>query len=310
MRAIITAVAVILSCTLAWGRAGLPGHNPSTLYPGTGYPSAYTGPGDVVAGAVSWYGVRAYTAAIAAAATQPLVNVSRASDSHTCDILVATDGFLGITASCSTGGENGTTAAAWCNATTCSISTLYDQAGVKNMTNATLATQPTLLFSCVNGRVCMAFTATQTIGNAAPTTTAQPITFSLAWDRTGNFTLSGSLFGGGGASPQILTPPASTNTWILNAGSNVSAVAQDTLWHSGNAVINGASSNWYVDGADHLGNAGADTMNSARNSFIGNSVNYIGRVVEAGYWGIAFDATQLVNMCHNQRFYWNTTGGC
>ena len=51
----------------------------------TGAAPAYTGPGDIVASATAWYGLRAYNAAIVTTGTQALVNLRRSSDNHTCD---------------------------------------------------------------------------------------------------------------------------------------------------------------------------------------------------------------------------------
>jgi hypothetical protein len=67
---------------------------------------SYVGPGDIKTYS-EWWGLRAYSAAEAAAATAKIVNVSRVTDSHTCDFIVATNGGFGVTANCSTGGDNG-----------------------------------------------------------------------------------------------------------------------------------------------------------------------------------------------------------
>lgn len=56
----------------------------------------YQGPGDIVSGATAWYGLRAYSAAVAATGTQKAVNVRRASDNATQDILILTSGALDI----------------------------------------------------------------------------------------------------------------------------------------------------------------------------------------------------------------------
>lgn len=59
--------------------------------------TSYTGPGDIVSGATAWYGLRAYSAAVAATGTQKSVNLRRASDNATTDVLIATSGNLGLT---------------------------------------------------------------------------------------------------------------------------------------------------------------------------------------------------------------------
>ena len=81
--------------------------------------SSYVGPGDVVSGAAAWYGLRGYNAAYSTG-SNPAVNIRRASDSHTCDLLVTSAGAIGNTANCSTGGDNGQSAASFAGtAATC-----------------------------------------------------------------------------------------------------------------------------------------------------------------------------------------------
>jgi len=64
---------------------------------------AYTGPGDIVASATAWYGLRAYSSSQVAGTTKA-VNLRRASDNTTCDFDINTSGNLGGTdAGCGTG---------------------------------------------------------------------------------------------------------------------------------------------------------------------------------------------------------------
>jgi hypothetical protein len=86
--------------------------------------SGYVGPGDVVSGATGWYGLRAYSAAYAAAQGKA-VNLRRASDNTQCDFDVATTGALGNSdAGCSLGGGLTLAAFAAQDATaTCTIAT-------------------------------------------------------------------------------------------------------------------------------------------------------------------------------------------
>lgn len=59
--------------------------------------AAYVGPGDIVSGATAWYGLRGYSAAFAATGTGKAVNVRRASDNATMDIVILANGNLDIT---------------------------------------------------------------------------------------------------------------------------------------------------------------------------------------------------------------------
>lgn len=92
---------------------------------------SYTGPGDIVAGWKAWYGLRAFSAAVAATGTQKSGNVRNGTTAETCDILIATSGLLGLTANCS-GSSSGETPSAFCTSGSCFITEWYDQTGNGN----------------------------------------------------------------------------------------------------------------------------------------------------------------------------------
>lgn len=56
--------------------------------------AGYTGPGDIVASADVWWGLRGYSAAVAATGTQKAVQVRRASDNTTADVVILTTGDI------------------------------------------------------------------------------------------------------------------------------------------------------------------------------------------------------------------------
>ena len=96
-------------CTLALGDDSILGSGISGTYKASA-PAGYQGVGDVVSGWTSYWSPFAFTDAIASAGTQKLFNVQNFVTANTCDLLVATNGGLGNTASCSSGGDNGQTA--------------------------------------------------------------------------------------------------------------------------------------------------------------------------------------------------------
>ena len=55
----------------------------------------YVGPGDIVSGAIAWYGLRAYNLAYTTG-TNKAINIRRASDNTTTDIVILTSGALDI----------------------------------------------------------------------------------------------------------------------------------------------------------------------------------------------------------------------
>jgi hypothetical protein len=108
---------------------------------------SYTGPGDIVAGWKAWYGLRAFSAAVAATGTQKSVNVRNGTTAETCDILIATSGLLGLTANCS-GSSSGETPSAFCTSGSCFITEWYDQSGNgNNISQGTAGDQPQLVLS-------------------------------------------------------------------------------------------------------------------------------------------------------------------
>jgi hypothetical protein len=272
----------------------------------------YVGPGDVISGGLAWFGMRAYSNAIAVAGTQQLAGLVRASDSNTCDIIVATSGGVGLTANCSTGGDNGSTLAAWCNATTCSVTTWYDQTGhSNNVVQATGADQPTITVSCSNSQPCLTFSAVQLMKTSVDTTsgTAQPLLLSIEAERTGNFTTGGNAYRGTGNNI-ILGGNSSTNSWFAYAGSTVATVSgiTDSVFHAINVVYNGASTVFNHDGTEATLSPGSTGM--IFQIQVGDGANWIGNIAEVGYWAGAKTMTERNNLCHNQRLYWGSTGTC
>src|ERR1700674_4751869 len=106
--------------------AGLPAANASDpLLMGVGAPvaaAAYTGPGDIVASATAWYGLRAYNAAVAATGTQKAVNIRRASDNTTADEVILTTGAFDIASANTFAGQDAACTGSMVGTTTLKIS--------------------------------------------------------------------------------------------------------------------------------------------------------------------------------------------
>lgn len=113
---------------------------------------AYVGAGDIVSGWTAWYGLRAYSAAVAATGTQKAINVRRSSDNTTMDILILTNGKVDTaTASTFIGGGSGF------------VTKWYDQSGHGNdASQATAGQQPQLTFSFVGTFPSLSFVYTNT----------------------------------------------------------------------------------------------------------------------------------------------------
>lgn len=269
----------------------------------------YTGPGDIVGSAKAFYGLRAYNATLAAAGTTKAVKIVRASDSQTCDLLIATSGDLGNTANCS-GAGNGTAAATFCNATTCTIDTWYDQVGGFNATNGTVAQQPVLTFSCVNSKPCAVFTgsSSQFVEATTSTNTVQPLTVSAVAIRTGTFTSQNDILSGANG---VWFDSSANHVGGWFSGSST-VTASDSAWHALQFVITGASSTINVDGTSNAA-SGMGTGDLSADYYLGaqsGSSFLTGKITEVGVWPATFNSTQQTNMCHNQFTYWGTSTSC
>ena len=277
---------------------------------------SFSGIGDVNSGALEWRGLRAYNAAYANA-NGKIVNVVRASDSQSCDILAASNGGLGNTANCS-GSANGTAAATFCNGTTCAVATLYDQSGNNGCTSApcnltaTSTAQPTLTFNCIGSLPCLTFNGTANILNgSSPGTGSQPYTVEAVAERTGNFTTAGQIFLSDSSQSGIgFTSTASTVA--IFAGSNATATASDSSAHSLIGVINNTTSTVVVDGTTTSGTTSTNlwATTSCVGAQCGGSFFMTGFFMEAGLWAGGWTSTQYGNACHNARLYWGTGGSC
>jgi hypothetical protein len=287
-----------------WHRVPLNGAPPAV--------ASYTGPGDIVSGATAFYGLRAYTAAIAAAGTQKLINLRRASDNETCDILVATNGGLGLTTACS-GADGGKSVATFLTATTGFVTKAYDQSGnAHDVSQATSALQPQLLLTgCTSGSLpCMKFVAASTQVLAGTTgAVTQPWTYSVVANyNSGSCTPNTceliSNYAGAGAIFEFQP----TIVYMYSGGAAADFVsAAATTWHSVQAVFNDAgTSSINADGTTVSGAVG--TGGGATTVNIGNlpsSTHYLdGDLVEAGLWPSAFSGGNVSAMNSNQHSYW------
>jgi hypothetical protein len=304
--------ALALLCCLLTGPAWA--DNLTLLGVGAGNPVTYTGPGDVVAGASAWFGLRAYSAAVAATGTQKAINIRNTGTSETCDVLIATSGALATTVSSCSGSSSGTALSTFCG--TCAITKAYDQSGVNycsaaacDVSQATAASQPTLNLSALGSLPGMQGAGAQSLQKASFPSTSQPVSISVVAERTGTFTLQAALFlGSEGA---VFHPSA--NNVAQFYGSFPTASASDSAAHALQFVGNGGSSTINVDGTNTNGSAGAGAFPSGGSGtllMIGANGNLTGFEFEAGIWASAFSTLQQNNMCHNQFAYWGTSVSC
>ena len=261
----------------------------------------YTGPGNIVSGALAWWGLRAYSGATAGTKA---VNICRASDSTCTDISTLSNGNL-----------DATTASTFCTSTTCTIKTWYDQSGgmdcsgtACDVTQSTTANQAMLAFNCIGSLPCATGTGSVTYSSANNLTTqAQPFTVSLVFNHTSG---NEEYFSSNNDAVQVQSAFAA-NRCSLYAGAEIDYNScTDGTWHAGQFVYNGALPNsfTYVDGVQTTGSSGSNQLgNFAKVFFLGGGTAgyYLnGKAEEGGIWPSAFNTTQAGNLNSNQHTYW------
>lgn len=155
---------------------------------GTGLPNVYVGPGDIQpTGWLAWYGFRAFNAAYATG-SNPAINVTRASDSTSEDIMILASGDIDVSelnTFCSLGVTD-----------TCTIGIWYDQSGNGNNWTSSGSSEPELVFSCAGLGSTMPCLSGAGGGGDFPVemvstnniTQAQPYTFVGVGQRNGTYT--------------------------------------------------------------------------------------------------------------------------
>ncbi len=261
---------------------------------------AYAGPGDVVSGALTWWGLRAYNAATKGNA---LINVCSPADAACADFSSdATTGALVIVA---VGGHT-------C-ADDCTIKKFYDQSGANSCSAAacdwiqnTIGNRATLINFCHNSKPCA---RSVEISNTQYVAANFPGAANPGWTISGVFNQTG---GTAGQHEWISTSFVSVGVDNTSGGlcyqinfAPFTATCTGSTWHAVQYVGNGAAgaSTNYVDGNTTTGDD-AFALQAASILFGSNNLSTVqGDFVEFGVWGIAF-STQLSSMNSNQTTYW------
>lgn len=260
--------------------------------------AAFTGMADIVPSPFACWSLRACSAATRG--TKAL-NVCNVADVACADLL--TDGTTGSLVIPTIGGSS-------CSIVSCTIKTAYDQSGAANctpacdVTQATIASRPTLVVSCVGGLPCMACSGTQFLVSPASAGIVQTFSASAVAKRTGNTSAFSDIIGiDNGGNAQFLFNN-SANQVILYAGTLTAGVtAADNAFHAFQGIYAGAASAIYLDGSSTTGlNAG--TANGSAMSLCTGTNSLTGNIAEAGLWPVGFNGTQQANMNTNQHSYW------
>jgi len=254
---------------------------------GGGGGGGYVGPGDVVSGAVVWWGIRAYTQATIGAS---LIRVRRDSDQAEMDVVSAAGGSLNLASVFDS----------WAGGANVFVTTFYDQSGNgRNQGQATAGLQAQLINTGL-GHVHFvratggAYLATLAAGS-------QPVTLSTVAKRTGNFTNTQGIWGGVSRGAEF---GVGANTLGVYGGTDLLATAADNTWHALQGVMNSTSSVINIDGTDTTGDAGTGYPNTFWLIGQFGSSFLDGDFREGGAWDAAWDATQRDDVTANQQTFW------
>lgn len=203
--------------------------------------ATYTGLGDIVSGTGAYWGLRAFSSATRG---NKVANI--------CTLVTAVDTCVDMSSDATTGALILTTipGASACNNSTqiCNVKTLYDQiagsacnSATCDVTQATVATRPTIVTSCLGSLPCMAFSGSQFLSNASIGTYAQPYSFSSVSERTGAFTSYGDILGFSNVGASQILYANTVNTLGYYNGTFTTATATDSAFHAMQNVVNGPS---------------------------------------------------------------------
>lgn len=256
--------------------------------------TGYSGPGDVVSSAVSYWGLRAYS--LSTVGTNA-VRLKRSSDNAESDFVTILGGGLDVSAIASFKGAANLT-----------VVTLYDQSGNGNHLSATGDLPFTLSSSgLAANRSSIDFdgaSAWSLFGSTIAALTGA-ITYSIALKGThSTFVVPKNVLVGQNHSVGFVSVVSAEDVW-LNRGSNVTSPYALGTWIAVQAVMNGASSDMNVNGSASSGDAGAGSETISTISIGGSGSNrFAGSFTEIGKWNSAFTTQNRIDMAANQRAFW------
>jgi len=236
-------------------------------------PAVYAGPGDIVASAAAWFGLRAYTnASIGANA----IRLRRSSDNAEQDFATVAGGGIDLTAITSFKG-----------AANLFVTKLYDQTGNGNvLSQATAGNQPAFTLSGLGSLPIITFdgVSNHTLSNGAESLTISAPT-SLSWVaiNTAASSAQDAVWSSANGNFQAQYNNSGANQVLIYAGTVLSATASDSNWHALAGVFNGASSDMVVGGTSNTGNTGGSSGDTTE--FLGGisgGTTFAGSLTEMG----------------------------
>ena len=268
----------------------------------------YVGPGDIVPGAVGWWGLRAYSHATV---NTKAVRIRRLSDNLEMDFNTRSNGNL-----------DNANISGFLSGTSGAVVKLYDQVNGYDVAQATAGNQPTFLLNAIGSFSAVQFIrANSTVlslvssafnkGNniAQPWTTSQ-VSSNYLTTTTGTYSPAGITGDLGSDSFGVYFDNNVTHKLDLYSGGTglePSTAVSIGTFYALQGVANGASSDINVDGVPTTGNSGSlpfgsNTIAIGQDGHFANWSELI--FLETGVWGKAFAASDSLSMSNNQQAYW------
>lgn len=260
--------------------------------------SSVTFPGDIVSGALAYWGGEAYNSAYATGSNPAY------------DLVDTATGLIATTVNILSNGRVDTATIAGLGVPQ-SVTRAYDQTGHgDHLVQATLALMPTIEVSGSNS--WMVFASGQFLAKAAwngNNSLTQPFTLSVFFRDGGSVSSGGSMVlgtdnGSGSADTGLFSNDGAADKIEIYEGTSLIVAAANNSWRSLSGVGNGVSSDMNVDGTANSGNAGTGNLIPQRLSLSNPTVPIIGKIARAGVWPSAFSSGNSSSMSSNDHTFW------
>lgn len=296
---------LVASGTLVTADSGCAAGWRATVYAGA---TPYVGLGDIYGPAVGYWGLRAFSAA-AAAARVNAIQLQRASDGATKTITVLSNGGLDLA-----------TAAAFLSGTTGGISIWYDQSGNgHDMVQATQAKQPQFTFNAIGSQPAATFDGSTTfleystgIANVnAPALYSVYAQAQMGVTHNVNYVIADSVSGGWVGWQVDGSGSDNVSAFFFSVPAVVTSA--NNAWHSAQFVANQGSSSVTLDGVTTAWSFPANNPQIGGPNAIGCDIGGVsgpytsffkGPATEIAAFAVLPTAAQLAAAAANQNVAW------